>query len=125
MDTRKIGMIGAFFGLLAVALGAFAAHGLGGRLSPGDMAIFETGVRYQMYHGLALLLLAALLPRLPGVGARVAAWAFTFGVLVFSGSLYLLVLAQLRWMGAVTPLGGVSFRVGWCALAWAFWKGEK
>lgn len=119
-----IGATGAVFGLLAVALGAFGAHGLRGRLSPGDMAIFETAVRYQMYHALGLVLVAALTALVPGFRGRGVGWAFTLGVLIFSGSLYALVLTGQRWLGALTPLGGVALLVGWGALAWSFIRRE-
>ena len=125
MDVRMTGLLGSVFGLLAVALGAFAAHGLRGSLSPGELATFETGVRYQMYHALALLLVAALSRPAPPPWARTAALAFTLGITIFSGSLYLLVLAQLRWMGAITPIGGVAFLVGWSALGWGFFRRES
>ena len=125
MDIRRTGLLGGAFGFLAVALGAFAAHALRGSLAPGELATFETGVRYQMYHALALLLVAALArPAFPA-WARTAALAFTLGILIFSGSLYLLVLAQLRWMGAITPIGGVAFLVGWSALIWGSIRRES
>lgn len=112
------------FGFLAVALGAFGAHALKGRLSPEDLTIFETGVRYQMYHALALLLLATLLVRGGTAGSyTLAGWAFSVGILLFSGSLYLMVFSGQRWLGAVTPLGGVAFLIGWMALAWSFVRG--
>jgi len=118
--VRLFGILGSIFGLLGVALGAFGAHGLKGRLTPADLAIFETGVRYQMYHALALLLVAGLLARGGGGASPLAGWAFTAGIAVFSGSLYLMVLTGGRWLGAVTPLGGLAFIVGWAALAWSF-----
>lgn len=122
--VKVFGALGGFFGFLAVALGAFGAHVLKARLSPDDLAIFETGVRYQMYHALALLLLAALLPRGGSAGAfTLAGWAFLVGIVLFSGSLYLMVFSGQRWLGAVTPLGGVAFLAGWSALAWAFFRG--
>jgi len=114
------GVFGAAFAFLAVALGAFGAHGLEGRVSPNDLAVFETGARYQMYHALALLLLALLSPGLPEKLVRISGLAFILGILLFSGSLYLLVLTGVRGLGAVTPFGGVSFLVGWGTLAWAF-----
>ena len=118
--ARLFGVLGCVFGFLGVALGAFGAHGLKGRLSPADMAIFETGVRYQMYHSLALLLVVVLLLR-GGAGASpMAGWAFSVGILLFSGSLYVMVFSGARWLGAVTPLGGVAFLVGWALLAWSF-----
>jgi uncharacterized membrane protein YgdD (TMEM256/DUF423 family) len=102
-----------------VALGAFGAHALRARLDAGDLATFETAARYQMYHGLALLAVAWLADRAPSRAADTAGWAFVIGIILFSGSLYLLTLGGLRWMGAVTPLGGVSFLIGWINLALA------
>jgi uncharacterized membrane protein YgdD (TMEM256/DUF423 family) len=122
--TRTFGILGSLFGFLAVALGAFGAHALRARLNPADLAIFETGVRYQMYHALALLLVALLLARAGNGASPLAGWGFTVGIVVFSGSLYLMVLTGERWLGAVTPLGGVAFLVGWAALAWSFIRGQ-
>ena len=114
---RRWLVLGAFSGFAAVALGAFAAHGLRARLAPELLAAFETGVRYQMYHALALLAVGALAggrrqPLLAASGAL-----FALGTLLFSGSLYLLALGGPRWAGAVTPLGGIAFLGGWLALA--------
>jgi uncharacterized membrane protein YgdD (TMEM256/DUF423 family) len=120
LHTRTVGLLASLFGLAGVALGAFGAHGLRGRLVPGDMAIFETAVRYQLLHALALLGLAALQRSHEDTPLRLAAWAFVAGILAFCGSLYALVLTGGRWLGAVTPLGGVSFLIGWSALAWGF-----
>jgi uncharacterized membrane protein YgdD (TMEM256/DUF423 family) len=115
-----LGILGGLFAFLGVALGAFGAHGLEGRLPASDLAIFETAVRYQMYHALALVLVGILMVR-GGPGSTAAAgWAFVVGILLFSGSLYLMLLTGQRWLGAVTPLGGVSFLIGWAALAWSF-----
>lgn len=122
IEPSWIGVLGGVFAFLGVAIGAFGAHGLEGRLQPRDLATFETGARYQMYHALALLLLAVRRPGLPQSFVRVAGWAFTLGIVLFSGSLYLLVLSGVRGLGAVTPFGGVSFLVGWAALAWAFFR---
>ena len=113
--------IGALAGLTGVGLGAFGAHGLSGRLSPEMLTIFETGVRYQMYHALALIGLAAIMGQLHGRLMTVAGWAFTAGILVFSGSLYALALSGMTILGAITPLGGLAFLVGWlCLLIAAF-----
>lgn len=120
---RTFVLLGALLGLTGVALGAFGAHALEGRLPAGDLDIFETGVRYQMYHALALLFVAWAATRWPGGGTTVAGWAFFVGVLIFSGSLYLLVLTNTRWLGAITPIGGVSLMVGWAALAWGVLRG--
>ena len=121
--TRTFALFGALLALAGVALGAFGTHGLRGRLSPEDLQIFETGVRYQMYHALALLVVAWAATRWPGGGTTVAGWSFLLGVVVFSGSLYVLVLSGARWMGAITPLGGVAFLIGWAALAYRVFKG--
>ena len=120
---RTFVSLGALLALVGVALGAFGAHGLESRLSPRDLDTFETGVRYQMYHAVALLVVGWCVTRWPGTSVVVAGWAFVVGVLVFSGSLYLLVLTDTRWLGAVTPLGGLSFLVGWAALAWGVLRG--
>jgi uncharacterized membrane protein YgdD (TMEM256/DUF423 family) len=115
VTARLAATLGALFGGLGVALGAFGAHALRSRLEPRDLEIFETGVRYQMYHALALLAAAWLLDR--GITqASGAAWGFTVGTLIFSGSLYVMVFTGQRWLGAVTPIGGVAFIVGWVML---------
>ncbi len=107
---------GAVLGGLGVALGAFGAHGLAERIAPDRLAIYETGVRYQLVHALALLAVAALCRE--GSGNR-PAWLFVAGVVVFSGTLYALALGGPRWLGAVTPLGGLALIGGWIALALA------
>jgi uncharacterized membrane protein YgdD (TMEM256/DUF423 family) len=120
---RRFAALGAVFGLLAVAAGAFGAHGLKARLGPDLLAVFEVGVRYQAMHALALFAVAWAATRWPGRAVCAAGWAFVAGILVFSGSLYLLALTGERWLGAVTPLGGVAFLAGWACLAWAAWRG--
>jgi uncharacterized membrane protein YgdD (TMEM256/DUF423 family) len=110
---------GAVLALLAVAAGAFAAHGLKARLGPDLLATFELAARYQMYHALALALCAFAWTRWPGPAVALAALLFFVGILLFSGSLYLLSLTGVRWLGAVTPLGGTAWLIGWGALAWA------
>tara|TARA_B100001167_G_scaffold103060_1_gene62986 strand:+ start:482 stop:850 length:369 start_codon:yes stop_codon:yes gene_type:complete len=118
-----------FFGLgsilagIAVGLGAFGAHGLRGILSPEDLVTFETGVRYQMYHALALLGVAWAVTQWETVLLEWTGWLFVLGILVFSGSLYILVLTGQRWLGAVTPLGGLAFILGWILLASAALRG--
>jgi len=114
---RTFMFVGALMGFVGVGLGAFGAHGLRGRLSPEMLAVFETGVRYQMYHALVLLALAALMARGEGRALVVAGWSFTAGILIFSGSLYALALTGVTTLGAITPLGGVAFLIGWVALA--------
>jgi uncharacterized membrane protein YgdD (TMEM256/DUF423 family) len=116
---RNFLLIGALAGFTGVALGAFGAHGLRARLTPEMLAIFETGVRYQMYHALALVALSALMPRLSGYLAVWAGWMFTAGIVIFSGSLYVLALTGVRTLGAITPFGGLAFLIGWALLAYA------
>ena len=115
--------IGSLSAFVAVALGAFGAHGLKGRLTPELLATFEVGVRYQMYHALALLAVAWACTRWPGTAVTAAGWLFVAGTLVFSGSLYALSLSGVRWLGAVTPIGGLALLGGWLCLAWAAWRG--
>ena len=115
--------LGALSAGLAVVAGAFGAHGLRGRLSPDMMAVFETAARYHMYHALGLLAVATVAGRLTGRGAMLAGWLFVAGMVLFSGSVYLLALGGPRWLGAVTPLGGLCFIVGWLALAWSALRG--
>jgi uncharacterized membrane protein YgdD (TMEM256/DUF423 family) len=117
---RTFMLAGALAGFVAVAFGAFGAHGLRGRLSPDMLAVFETGVRYQMYHALALMLTAAVMMsgRVDGSRAIVAAgWLFVAGIVLFSGSLYLLAVTGITVLGAITPIGGLAFLLGWAALA--------
>jgi uncharacterized membrane protein YgdD (TMEM256/DUF423 family) len=111
--------LGALSALLAVAAGAFGAHALRSRLVPDMLGAFEVGARYHMYHALALLVTAWAVTRWPGAAAVTAGWLFVAGTIVFSGSLYLLSITGQRWLGAVTPLGGLAFMLGWAALAWA------
>jgi uncharacterized membrane protein YgdD (TMEM256/DUF423 family) len=108
--------IGASSAFLAVAAGAFGAHALRARLAPDLLAVFETAARYQMYHALGLLAVAWAVTRWPGSLAGWAGWAFVLGTLLFSGSLYALALTGVRWLGAITPLGGVAFLAGWGVL---------
>lgn len=115
------GSISAF---LAVILGAFAAHGLRTKLSPEMFNIFEVGVRYHMYHALALLAVAWASTRWPGGSVTAAGWLFLAGTIIFSGSLYLLSLTGLRWLGAITPVGGLAFLLGWLLLAWRVSQGN-
>ena len=116
---RTFPQLGALAAGLAVALGALGDRGLRERLSPADLATFETGARYQMYHALALLAVAWVAAQVPGALPRAAGWLFVAGSVVFSGSLYVLVLTGQRWLGAVTPIGGVAFLAGWACLALA------
>lgn len=108
---------GAISGFLSVALGAFAAHGLQSRVGPAEIAVFETGARYQMYHALALLAVAWVAMQGGGTWATVAGWAFVVGTILFSGTLYYLGITGSRALVMVTPVGGLAFLVGWAALA--------
>ena len=113
---RTFLLIGAVVGFIGVGLGAFGAHGLRGRLSPESLNVFETGVRYQMYHAFAILIVAIALARFDGWILRTAGWLFTLGIVLFSGSLYLLALTGTTMFGAITPIGGLAFLVGWGCL---------
>lgn len=116
-------LLGSLSGFTAVVLGAFAAHGLRGRLTDEMLNVFEVGVRYQLYHALALLLVALVSDRWPRGEFTVAGWLFVFGTVVFSGSLYALSFSGVRWLGAITPIGGLAFLLGWLSIAWGAWKG--
>jgi len=109
-------------GFFAVAAGAFAAHGLQKRMSADLLAVFETAARYQMYHALALLGVACLARAAPGPGVTLAGWAFTIGIVLFSGSLYALCATNVRKFGMITPIGGTAFLIGWAALMWSAWR---
>ena len=123
MMDRIFFTLGALSAGLAVALGAFGAHALKSRLDADLLAVFETGVRYQLVHALALLAVAWAATRWPGPLVNASGWLFVAGTLLFSGSLYALALSGARWMGAITPLGGVAWLVAWALLAWSAWKG--
>lgn len=120
---RLFFVLGALLAGIGVAAGAFGAHGLRDRLSAEMLAIFETGVRYHLIHALALLITAWASTRWAEGLTTGAGWLFVVGIVVFSGSLYLLSLTETRWLGAITPIGGVAFLVGWALLAWAALRG--
>jgi uncharacterized membrane protein YgdD (TMEM256/DUF423 family) len=109
-------VLGALFAGLSVAAGAFGAHALRGQLEPRMLEVFETAARYQMYHALALFAVAWLVQQTQAQAAQLAGWAFVAGILLFSGSLYAMALTGVRVLGAITPIGGVAFIVGWSAL---------
>ena len=113
-------IVGASLAGLAVLLGAFGAHALKTRVLSEDLAIFETGVRYHMFHALALIFSGWVFIQWQAKIFLKAALAFVGGILFFSGSLYLLVLAEFRWLGAVTPIGGLCFIAGWACWHWVF-----
>lgn len=116
MQSTTTIRVGALFGALAVLFGAFGAHTLQGRLDDRSLQTFEVAVRHQAYHALALVLCGILAAQ--GRDVRWAARAFVGGIAIFSGSLYVLVLAGAKWLGAVTPVGGVLLVAGWLLLAW-------
>ena len=111
-------------GALGVAAGAFGAHGLKARVSPEMLAVFETGVRYHLIHALALLAVAWASTRWESPAIRTAGWLFVAGILLFSGSLYTMCLTGVRTLGAITPIGGAAFILGWLLLAWGAWSGR-
>ncbi|GIP38392.1 UPF0382 membrane protein YwdK [Paenibacillus sp. J31TS4] len=111
-------ILGSLNGFLAVALGAFAAHGLKGTIPDKLLASFETGTDYQMYHALAIVLVALLSLRIGEARELVwSGWLLFLGIVLFSGSLYVMALTQVTWLGIITPFGGVSFLAGWVMLA--------
>ena len=112
-------------GFLGVAFGAFGAHALRETLSPEMLGVFETGVRYHMYHAFATLAAAWAVARWPRRVFGAAGWLFLAGIVVFSGSLYALAITGQRWLGAVTPIGGVAFLAGWLCLAVGCWNARK
>ena len=114
--------LGSLSAFLAVAFGAFGAHALKARLSQEMLSVFEVGARYHFYHALALLAVAWAATRWPGGAVIAAGWLFLAGTVIFSGSLYLLSLTGQRWLGAITPIGGAAFLLGWVCLAWGAWQ---
>lgn len=123
---RHFVVLGAVNGFLAVAFGAFAAHALKNILSTGLLEVFRTGVDYQALHALALVAVGLI----GGQSGRsrvlqLAGWSFASGILLFSGSLYVMALTDIRWLGAITPFGGTAFLIGWGALAWHAGRAES
>ncbi len=114
---------GSGFALIAVITGAFAAHALKLRLSPDMFQTFEVAVRYQMYHALGLIAVAWASTQWSSQLITAAGWLFVAGIVIFSGSLYILSLTGVRWLGAVTPIGGAAFIIGWACLLWSAIKG--
>jgi uncharacterized membrane protein YgdD (TMEM256/DUF423 family) len=114
---RTLLLLAAFAGFTGVTLGAFGAHGLKGRLSADMLAVFETAVRYHLVHAVALLATAALAGRAPLRSLALVGWFFALGIILFSGSLYVMALTGNTRLGMITPLGGLAFLVGWALLA--------
>ncbi len=116
-------ILGSLNALIGVALGAFGAHGLKSRVAPDLLSVWQTGVQYHLIHALALLLIGILCQLMPDAAlVRSAGWSLQLGILLFSGSLYVLVLSGVKSLGIITPLGGVAFLVGWLLLALAAWR---
>ncbi|HEY0195833.1 MAG TPA: DUF423 domain-containing protein [Kofleriaceae bacterium] len=113
--------LGALNAALAVAAGAFGAHGLQGRLDDKALSVFETAARYHMYHALAIILVGIVAGTVPK--AQTAGWLFQVGIVLFSGSLYALATSGVKLLGAVTPFGGLAFLIGWAWLAWTYLRG--
>jgi uncharacterized membrane protein YgdD (TMEM256/DUF423 family) len=116
--------LGALSAFIAVGAGAFGAHALKSRLTPDMLAVFEVGARYQMYHAFALIACAWGVTKWPGTLVNTSGWLFVAGTIVFSGSLYALSLSGVRWLGAITPLGGLAFLGGWMCLTLAALRAE-
>ena len=126
MTSRLALMLAAVAMFVAVALGAFGAHLLRGRLDPPMIAVWQTAVQYHAWHALALLGVGILLLQWPDKrGLRLAAWLFLAGIVLFAGSLYALALTGLGALGAITPAGGLAFLAGWLVLAWTAWRHTK
>ena len=122
---RTFFLIASLFGGLSVALGAFGAHALRDRIEASLLANYQTGVSYMFYHALALFAVAWAISRWPSSSLPVwAGWLFVAGIAVFSGSLFVMAFTGLRWLGAITPIGGVAFIAGWLLLAWTAWQGK-
>jgi uncharacterized membrane protein YgdD (TMEM256/DUF423 family) len=122
---RTFFLIASLLGSLSVALGAFGAHALRDRIEASMLANYQTGVSYMFYHTLALFIVVLALTRWPGSSQAVwAGWLFVIGILFFSGSLFLMAFTGMRWLGAITPIGGVAFIAGWLLLAWTAWQAK-
>jgi uncharacterized membrane protein YgdD (TMEM256/DUF423 family) len=117
--------LGALFAAASVAAGAFGAHALKAILDPPMLAVYETAARYQMYHAVGLFVVAWLSGSTASTLVAKAGWFFCAGILLFSGSLYVVALAGVKWMGALTPLGGLSFIAGWSCVAWVAWHAGR
>ncbi len=123
MTGRAFLAVGAFLGAAAVAAGAFGAHALSGRLTPDRLDIYETAARYRMYHALTLLAVGWVTGRAGAPLAQAAGWLLIAGTFIFCGTLYLLAFGAPRWLGVVTPIGGVCLILGWLSLGVAVLRG--
>lgn len=122
--TQRFILIGSLFAGVAVAAGAFGAHGLKAILDAHRLAVFDTATRYQMLHAFGIIFAAWAADRYPGRNIERAGWLFTIGIILFAGSLYGVSLGGITWLGAVTPIGGLAFMAGWLLLGWNSWKGQ-
>nr|WP_298413996.1 DUF423 domain-containing protein [uncultured Halomonas sp.] len=125
MQERAIWVATALSGFILVMAGAFGAHGLEGRVSERLLAAFETGVRYQAWHTLAILLVLIWRQQQPLRGQKIVMGLWGAGIVLFSGSLYLMTLTGIRTLGMITPIGGVLFLAGWLMLAWTSWRNQR
>jgi uncharacterized membrane protein YgdD (TMEM256/DUF423 family) len=120
--SRRFLGLGAVLAGCGVAAGAFGAHALKEILDAPMLLVFETATRYLMYHAFGLCIVSWAIDRYPRQGLEKSGWFFILGMVLFSGSLYVVSLAGIRWMGAVTPIGGLAFLIGWILLAWGVWR---
>jgi len=120
--SRRFFVLGTICAGSGVAAGAFGAHALKGIVDAPMLQVFDTAIRYQMYHAFGLCIVSWAIERYPMQRLEQAGWLFTVGIILFSGSLYVVSLAGVRWMGAMTPIGGVAFLAGWILLGWRVWR---
>ena len=124
-SAQRFLALGSILAGLGVAAGAFGAHALKEILDPPMLQVFETATRYVMYHAFGLCIVSWAIDRYPEQRLEKSGWLFLIGILLFSGSLYVVSLAGIRWMGAVTPIGGLAFMIGWLLLAWGVWRDAR
>ncbi len=124
-SAQRFLVLGSILAGLGVAAGAFGAHALKDILDLPMLQVFETATRYVMYHAFGLCIVAWAIDRYPEQRLEKSGWLFLIGILLFSGSLYVVSLAGIRWMGAVTPIGGLAFMTGWLLLAWGVWRDAR
>lgn len=120
--SQRFLVLGTIFAGSGVAAGAFGAHALKKILDAPMLQVFDTATRYQMYHAFGLCIVSWAIDRYPGQRLEQTGWLFTIGIILFSGSLYAVSLAGIRWMGAITPIGGLAFLAGWLLFGWRIWS---
>jgi uncharacterized membrane protein YgdD (TMEM256/DUF423 family) len=125
MNQKQVLIIAFLLGALSVALGAFAAHGLKKMVDAYYLEIFEKAVKYQFYHTFAILAIGILMNQFSTVNFNLSVYLFLFGIVFFSGSLYLMTFTQQKWLGAITPIGGLGFIAGWLTLAWSVYQSKQ